>query len=244
MSEHIHYDFRIDAWKPETLPVARLADYLAELAKLFGHKKYVHFIKVRKGSAIPELLVDPVAAPKIAARLRLVGSPDAALEANKAQQEINKMLREDNATATLRVRHGDVVIAFPGCKMPLAEEVVIHEQGEIDGIVIRVGGKDDSVPIWLESEDGTVYKNCNTTRHIARELAAYLFEAPIRVAGMGKWRRTPDRIWELEKFDIKSWQLLDPQPLVDVIEQIRAVEGSEWNEMADPQLELRKLRGE
>jgi hypothetical protein len=244
MDKPTHYDFRIDNWTQETLPAARLASYLKELAKLFGHENEVHFLKVRKGSAIPELFVEHTAAPKVEAQLRLVGSQNASLDANKAQQNINKMLREDNSSATLRVKGGAVIINFPGHKTPLTEEVVIHDQGEIDGIVIRVGGKDDSVPIWLQGEDGVVYKNCNTTRQIAKDLAVHLFEGPIRVAGLGKWRRNFERIWELENFDIKSWQPLSTQPLVEVVEQLRAVEGSKWNEIAEPQLELKKLRSE
>lgn len=30
------YDFRIDAWAPDTLPMSRLADYLAELATRYS----------------------------------------------------------------------------------------------------------------------------------------------------------------------------------------------------------------
>jgi len=48
------FDFRMSALKPETLPMARLAEYLARLAVLFGHQDQVYFSKVRKGSAIQE----------------------------------------------------------------------------------------------------------------------------------------------------------------------------------------------
>jgi hypothetical protein len=242
MNTPIHYDFRIDAWKPDTLPMARLAEYLAKLAVLVGFKEHVHFSKVRKGSAIQEFIVDYEAAPKVAARLRLVGS-NAPMEAIKARQEINRMLRKDNASASLRLKKGAEIIHFPGCKTPLAEEIVIHEQGELDGEIIRVGGKDDSVPVWIRGEAGEVY-NCGTDRNIARALATQLFGQTVRVAGHGTWRRTPERVWQLEKFTIQSWQPLDQSSLAETIESLRAVEGSEWNDMDDPQGELRRLRGE
>ena len=174
MNDPVHYDFRIDAWKPETLPMARLAEYLAKLSVIFGNKEQVHFLKVRKGSAIPEIAVDYEAAPKVVARLRLVGTPDAPLELTRANQEINRMLREDNASATLKTKHGKNILVFPGKKTPLAEEVVVHEQGDLDGVVIRVGGKDDSVPVLIEGESKVFYP-CQTNRDIARQLAAYLF---------------------------------------------------------------------
>lgn len=243
MDEPIHYDFRIDAWKPETLPMARLAEYLAKLSTMFGHKEHVHFLKVRKGSAIPEIAVDYEAAPKVEARLRLVGTPDAPQELERANQEVNRMLRVDNASATLKIKHGENVLVFPGKKTPLAEEVVVHEQGDLDGVVIRVGGKDDSVPVWIEGEGKVIYK-CWANRDMARQLAAYLFDRPVRVTGSGEWCRTPERRWELVDFKIKSFEILDVSPLEKVINDLRQIEGNLWNEMDDPQAELRKLRGD
>ena len=242
MNDPIHYDFRIDAWKPETLPMARLAEYLVKLSAMFGYKEHVHFLKVRKGSAIPEITVDYEAALKIETRLRLVGTPDAPPELERANQEVNRMLREDNASATLKIKHGANVLVFPGKKTPLAEEVVVHEQGDLDGVVIRVGGKDDSVPVWIEGEGKIVYK-CWTNRDIARQLAAYYLSGTVRVTGSGQWCRTPERKWELEDFKIKSFEILEDSPLEDVINDLRQIKGNLWNEMDDPQAELRKLRG-
>jgi hypothetical protein len=243
MDELIHYDFRIDAWRPETLPMARLAEYLVELSKMFGHKEHVHFLQVRKGSAIPEITVDYVTAPKVEARLRLVGTPDAPDDLVRANHDLNYMLREDNASATLKFKRGGVIINFPGKKTPLAEEVVVHEQGDLDGIVIRVGGKDDSVPVWIEGEGKIIHK-CQTNRDIARQLALHLYEKSVRVVGNGQWCRNQERKWELKKFEIKSFEILDDAPLDEVINKLRNIEGNAWNEMDDPQAELRKLQGD
>ena len=235
------FDFRIDAWKPETLPMARLADYLARLAILFGHQDQVYFLKVRKGSAIPEIHVHETAAPKVQVRLKLVGAGGGPEDANKSMRDINSMLRTDNASATLRAKGGAVVINFPGCKMPLAEEAVVHEAGELIGTVIRVGGRDETVPLLLQDTDGTTY-HCNTSKTIARELAHHLFGDLVRVQGNGKWLRNPDRIWVLEFFKIKSWEPIDQTSLEDAVKTLRAVEGSQWNAFPDPQVELKKLR--
>ena len=42
--------------------MARLAEYLARLATVFGFQEHVHFLKVRKGSAIPEIHVSEATA--------------------------------------------------------------------------------------------------------------------------------------------------------------------------------------
>ncbi len=126
--------------------MARLADYLARLAILFGHQDQVYFSKVRKGNAIPEIHVHETAAPKVQSRLKLVGAGSGPEDASKAVHDINAMLRDDNTSATLGSKGGAMVINFPGCKTPLAEEAIVHEAGELIGSVIRVGGKDDTVP--------------------------------------------------------------------------------------------------
>jgi hypothetical protein len=241
MTPPTKYDFRIDAWLPNTLPMARLAEYLASLAKVFGHQEHVHFVKVRKGSAIPEIHVEETTAPKVQARLKLVGHGNVPEDAAKSMLQINNMLREDNASAVLRVKGGAQVIWFPGCKTPLAEEAIVHEVGELIGTVIKVGGKDETVPLLLQDTDGTTYP-CTTNRTIAKELARHIFGDLVRVQGTGKWRRTAERAWKLDDFKLKSWEPIDQTPLLEAVAALRAVKGSKWNEFADPQDELKKLR--
>lgn len=235
------YDFRIDAWKPETLPMGRLASYLSKLADLFGHGEHVHFAKVRRGSAIQEIHVDHTSAVQVFERLQLVASGTAPADATRAQRDLNEFLREDNASGMLRIKGGAKILPFPGCKTPLAQAVVIHEPGELIGVVSRVGGRDASVPVLLLGDSGEPY-NCNTGRAIAKELAQHLFGEPVRVAGSGKWRRNDQREWELQDFKIKSWEPLAQASLQDAVAELRAVKGSAWNALDDPQAALREMR--
>ena len=73
------FTFRIDSFTPETLPMARLAEYMAHLAALYGSEERVHFDKLKKGSAILQVIVDEPAIPKVFQRLQSVksGDPDA-----------------------------------------------------------------------------------------------------------------------------------------------------------------------
>ena len=43
MDEKRQYRLRIDAFSVENLPMARLAEYMTELAKLLGEREHVHF---------------------------------------------------------------------------------------------------------------------------------------------------------------------------------------------------------
>jgi hypothetical protein len=243
MTDQIIYDFALDRWTPTTLPMARLCQYLEKLSLLFGSKENVHFTMVRKGSAIPQISVDQSANENVYGRVKLLGKPDAPKDIQNLQREINRMLQADNCVGTLRLKGGATIYKFPGRKTPLTEEVVIHEFGELDGELIRVGGKDDSVPVWIQAIDGSVYK-CTAKKSAARELAPLIFSEPIRVSGNGKWRRSADRVWVLEEFEIKSWLLINADDLQVTVDALRAVDGSGWNEMNDPQGELRKLRSD
>ena len=97
------------------------------------------------------------------------------------------------------------------------------------------------MPLLLQDTDGTTYR-CNASRTVARELAHHLFGDLVRVQGTGKWRRTPERAWELDEFKVKSWEAIEQTPLEDAVRALREVEGSQWNTFFDPQAELRELR--
>lgn len=243
MDGFVVYDFRIDVWKPETLPLKRLAEYAGELAKLFGSTPDVHLLKIRRGSHVQEFAVANTARASVERQLALVRSADAPEELVRPYRNVNQYLRTDGGSAVLKLKGGAKLIEFPGCKTPLAEEVVIHEAGTLDGVVIRVGGKDDTVPVWLEGENRERLA-CTASRPIAKELAGHLFGDAVRVSGMGKWRRNADRLWELEDFVIKSWQTLDETPLDEMVTKLRAVPGSGWDQLDDPQAEWRRIRGQ
>jgi hypothetical protein len=104
-----------------------------------------------------------------------------------------------------------------------------------------VGGFDDSIPVHLQRADGAIFY-CEAPPALAKDLIPF-YEKTIRVYGFAIYYRE-DGKWRLDKFRIQSF---DPEPLVDeslseTIDKLRAVPGNEWNELADPLEELRKLR--
>ncbi|MBL8472109.1 MAG: hypothetical protein KF778_05690 [Rhodocyclaceae bacterium] len=241
-SDQIIFEFKISAWTPETLPMARLASYLTQLSLLFGHKEAVHFVKVVKGSAMPLIRVDAAANDAVQSRLRLAAGDEAPEDLTRPMRQINELLREDASTATLRQKGGAKLLEFKGARAPLAQEMLLFEQGELDGVVIKLGGRDATVPVHLEDADGRFHL-CNASRAVAKDLAAHLFGDPVRAAGRGKWRRTAEGAWELEQFDIQSFHPLDATPLDLAVAALRQVPGSEWNNLENPLQELKTIRG-
>ncbi len=239
----IHYDFRIDALTPETLRLGRFVDYVDALRGVFDAGDDVYFHQVRKGSAVLEFAASHKAVARIEKRLRLLGSADMPADMAAHWASINRFLRRDGASARLARKGSKIVLAqFAGVRTPLAQEAIVHENGTLDGILVGVKGVDDSVPVWLKTDDGLVLK-CNAKREIARQLAP-LFDAYVRVAGKGKWRRGDDARWTLEEFDIQSFEQLDETPLTTLVQNIQAIEGNGWNELDDAQAVWRELRAD
>lgn len=237
------YQFKVDAFTPETLPMARLAAYLTQLASLFGNPERVHFDKLKKGSAVVQTKVETQAVPKVDVRLRQAGALDAPEDVAKTYRTLNKMLREDNATGLLRKPRGATIIKFPGKKTPIAETIRVVETGSLEGILIRVGGTDETLPIWLQDINGMIYY-CNTRdKQVARQLAAYYLGPSVRVHGSGRWLRNQDENWELEEFTIVNFEPLSEHTLTETVQVIRKIPGNEWDELDDPIAYLKHIRG-
>lgn len=236
------YAFKIDAYTPDTLPMARLAEYMADLARLLGETADVHFVRLDEGSAKLIHRIEGTAVPKVRERVRRAHRGDGPLEAVRAIRGINKLLREDNGTGVLIEGRGAEIIRFPG-REEAAEDffVTMTEEGSLDGTVVRVGGLQEWVPVHLEESQGRV-QTVLSKRSMAKTLAAHLWTGRVRVHGEGTWLRGFGGKWTLDRFYVHGFDVLDDTPLGEVVAQLREVGGSEWQTYADPWAELRRIR--
>ena len=226
--EGAEYRFKIDAYSPETMPMARLAEYMAELATMLGERNAVHFRRLTKGSTVLDLKIDREAAPKVRDRVASVRAGDASGDPFRAFRAINKMLRDDNAIGILRsiAPHG-IVIKFPGRETAEEKFASIRQQGSIDGIVTGIRGRDETIHITIQSE-GQQISGCQTNRTIAKQLGAKLFE-PVRLFGRGRWTRDSEGVWTLIDFKIESFEGLQDVPLTSALAALRAIP-TEWDD--------------
>jgi len=229
------YRLKIDAFSPDTMPMIRLADYMRELGQMLGEVNAVHFKRLEAGSTVLVHKVEHEAIPKVRERVTRVRRGEAPREALRAYDAINKLLRDDNAIASLQEHKGGaVVIRFPGREEAEEKFPSIRQHGAIDGRVIRVGGADETQPIWLETE-GKQVSGCYTTRAIAKHLAQRLYE-PVRLFGRGRWSRDSDGTWNLIEFKIESFEALDDVPLTDALAKLRAIP-TEWTDKSYSELD-------
>ena len=242
MKEQREYRFVIDAYRPDTLPMARLAEYMGELARLLGRVDQVHFVRLEAGSTVLVQGVEPEAAPDVAGRLHALRQDGPPEDAAKAFTALNRYLADDNATGLLQESGGAEVLRFPGCEAPAPLTFgAFNQTGVLDGVLIRIGGRDETVPAHLR--DGDTIHLCNATREMARRLAVHLYGPPLRVNGNGCWERDADGCWVMKRFNIATFDVLYDAPLGEVAQRLRAVEGSGWKEIEDPTAELRHLCG-
>lgn len=229
------YRFHIEnSYTPETLPMDRLAEYMAAYARLLGETANVHFQGVETGSAILVAAVDEPAQPKVQDRVRSLQRGSAPKDAVKAFDELDEMLRKDNATGELSGNDGAVILPFPGRTRP--EPLVfgpIRQEGSLEGQVIRVGGKDDTIPVHLR-DGAIIHSGLNATADLARKIAQHLLGPTLRVHGSGTWYREADGSWVLKSFKITDFEVLGDEPLEDVVASLRKIKGSTWNEVPDP----------
>jgi hypothetical protein len=215
------YEFCIDSFTPETIPMARLADYMASFAELLGHREHVHFGELKPGSLKVGARVDEIARRKVDKRVdevRYGGGPQPAL---KALRDLDDKLAEDNAVGRI-VRGKAKLIEFPGRTRHVEEKLgPVEQPGTLDGEVIQIGGRDETINIHLKA-GGQYLPPCVTSKAIARRLAHHLFGAPVRVRGTGTWARMESGTWVLKKFEIVDFETLDETPLSKLFGGLRA----------------------
>jgi hypothetical protein len=235
------YRFKITAYTPATIPMVRLAEYMLEIAVLLGEEKHVHFVRLQKGSTVLVPKIENESLPKVEERLTSVRQGKAPSDAIQSIRNINRKLREDNGVGILS-RGRATILKFPDqAEKPLNFGTFL-EEGSLDGVIIRVGGESDPVPIHLQLLDQTKTHLCDADRGLAKQLAKYLFDTEIRVHGTGKWIRDELGVWSLERFRIKSFEELNDLPLTSVVASLRTITGSEWPTIDDPWAELNRIR--
>lgn len=225
--EPTEYVFSIDVFTPDTLPMARLAQYLAELAQLIGHQDHTHFRRVEPGSARLRTMVEAVDVPKVEDRLQSVRNGAGPKEAMKAKQSIEDLLANDNAIATLADASGDrIVVPFVGRNRPKPITFPpFREDTSIDGVLVNIGGRDITAHAMLQDGE-IVHSGISMRRELARELASLLYGPTIRLYGSGRFERQSDGVWKMSDYRVDRWEKLDDRPLSEALGAGRAIPGN------------------
>ena len=216
--------FKMDAYSVGTLPMNRLAEYMQDLAIIFGERDKVHFVSLKRGSVALKIRVESEAEPKVRSRIRRCRQGEGPPEAATAVRKINRRLADDNASGELLDPGERRIIPFPGRKV-LREPTIgpVKQSDSLDGVPIRVGGTGQNVPVHLEDIDGKIHM-CTARRIVAQQIAKYMFETPLRADGIGSWIRYPDGEWEMQSFQIHEFHEVDAVNFVETVQRLRSID--------------------
>ena len=239
MPKRLTYKFTIGAFSPETIPMSRLSKYMSDLAGLLGEPSSVHFAELEEGSTVLAVTVDIEAIPKVIDRVEQIRSGYIPDEVKKHFETLDRRLAADNATGELVALTeedvaGAVVITFPGCERQKPIDYgVIKERGTLDGVPFSIGGRDRIMHIQLQDGSRT-HSNIDLTQELGIELsdAHVLRRKMIRLHGEGRWRRNPGNgEWDLIRFRVEGFEILDDASLGDTLAELRGVKGSGWADL-------------
>ena len=218
MTDFVEYYFRIIGPSPETMPMARLATYMAELARLMGSEEKVHFGRIIDRSVGMIAYVPQEELPVVSPRIRAAAYNDSS-DASSAFRQLNKLLGEDGWKAELPLPGGAEIIQFPGT--PKNDKALrrVNQPTTVRGRLVRIEGAGDVVKIGLDI-DGTLSARVSIKASNVQEMGRY-FQSYISVTGEGRWKRDDDGHWTLEDLKAVSFEPLDNSPLTDVLSRLR-----------------------
>lgn len=235
------YELHVIGTRPKTLSLLDFAELAKRLADLLGSAEKVHFGALRPGSARILAKVDEEARTDVTVQL---------LSARILGQSSPKVIRIDEYLCArgwhgeVRNREGGVVLSFPGAlgaKEPEVERTV-RQMDTLVGQVIKIGGRDESVPMTLETSDGCYFDANIRGRDLAKRLAPHLFGTEIRIVGLATWKRDIKGEWSCIGMIVNDFESIDITPLPELFDSLRELPGNNWNEIDDPIGEWKKLR--
>lgn len=240
---------KIEAFTPETIPMLRLGEYMAEFAKLLANHKSVHFQRLETGSTVVAATVEYEDAPKVRKRLGEVQRSEAPKDAIDSFSRLNAMLREDNAVGRVLLaandNHLEEALYLAGREIPMPRQIgPLTEPVTIKAQLYRIGGRDQSAHAQMVDGAGRNW-NGILTQEQAANMASAGGKGLYRwflVHGQAKWIRTDGGEWEVKEFRITDFSPLPEDSLSEEVKKLRDIEGNQWAEINDPIAFIRESR--
>ena len=240
MSDRRRHVFKIEPLSKDTLAMRDLAAYITDLAELLGNHDSVHCHEIREGSVEVVFDVEPSSTEPVIERMLDARHPAGEPSARNAWRNLNRRLKRDGSSGVIMDQTATAVrtlVEIPGVREEVEERLpILWEAGTVDGIPTGVGGRlldPEWVPVRI-ADSGTVM-HCEARAPTAIEIARHLLTTPIRVGGKGRWVHDEDKGWQLDKFRIEQFDVLDSSPVAHLVGEMRGVyAGTDWARMDDP----------
>lgn len=225
------YELHVLGTSKKMLSLDDFADLAKRLADLLGEQERVHFGALKDGSARILAKVEQSARQDVVVQLAKMRLGVAPAKITK----LNDYLGSKGWRGELKNAEGGVIIAFPGTPQKKPEQVqTVYQTDSLIGQVIKIGGKDDTVPMTLKTPEGAFVDVNVKGREEAKKLAQHLFGADIKVNGNATWTRDEEGQWTCSSMEVLSFEETDGSLLVDLFEALRRVPNNHWHQLDDP----------
>lgn len=237
------FAFHIKGVSLDSLDMSRLAEYIKAFADLLGDGSAPKLAGIVKGSVV--LRVRDCGEHPALARQRIRDAANDDAPGNAPYQKLINLMRKDGARGTIIDPGKNVLLTFAPSRTANddAKEYILHDNGELDGVVVGIAGKDDTVHVRLQAHDGTVNSVTVRDMGLARELAGRFRLGTVRVHVHGTWKRRTDGVWEPNVVYADRIEDLDQSSAQDVFNALAAIPGNSWGALDDADALWRKIRG-
>lgn len=225
MADFEELSFVIPGYTPETIPLARLIEYLQQMSIVLGDPENLHLVAIVDGSVEPVLHAPKAIALEARDRASRVQRGDGTRKQVDAYNKIRRMVRRDSRDAgkpALLRSQQKVVLEIPAAPEDVGAITGIRQASSIDGQLIRVGGAGEDAALQVQDLQGKILSGFTAKRSIAKELASLLWE-PVRLYGIGIWERSSEGEWQLERMQVQTYEKLDDEDLSLVLERLRSL---------------------
>lgn len=219
----------LEGRSPDQIPMARLAEYMQQLATMLGDTENVHFARVEKGSTRLVALLNPGhPAQRVQARVYAVRERRAPADAMRAFRRINDMVGEDRGHARVTFGAG-AILRFPGnlnsdvTQFNLVDDATIT--GKLYALIEQTSGL---LKARIRPRGGNTYVSCSADDRIGRQLRNYFLDA-VRVQGKGTWVRSENGEWSCQSLHILHVHPVKDVSLREAINALRAID-VEWSD--------------
>lgn len=228
------YELHVFGTSKKALSLDDFAELAKKVAELLGSREHVRFGALRDGSA---RLLTKVQDPGLqAVEVQLLRAKNGEGPGAGKVVKLNEFLSVKGWRADLLNRQGCVILNFPGAlNKPTPEPVQTVEQVDtLIGQVIKIGGRDESVPMTIRTPDGAFIDLTVKGRDQAKKLAQYLFGSDLKLTGNATWKRDEEGHWSCSDMVVLSFEEPDNTSLVDLFGTLRQVPDNHWQRLADP----------
>jgi hypothetical protein len=219
----------LEGRSPDQIPMARLAEYMSQLAVILGDVEHVHFARLEKACTKLVAKMRPgKTAQKAQSRVYAVRDRRAPLDAMRAYTRINEMVGEDKGSA--RVMFGAAaVLRFPGStSAPVGQFRIIQDTTITGRLYALLEDENGKLKARIRPRTGNRYINCTVDRDVSRQLRNFFLDA-VKVYGRGVWTRPASGNWTCENLHIVKVDPVKDVSLRDAINALRAIE-ADWQD--------------